>query len=300
MAAEKQKTFSILPKVINGNIAGFVAICCVFPLDLVKTRMQNQVIGPSGERMYKSILDTLVKTYKKDGFFGMYQGAFINIIFMMPEKAVKLSVNDMFRFKLKKEDGSLPLGRQILAATGSSVSAFICCPMELFKIQMQDQGRLGKAKLRTRDVIRNIYRKNGFFGFYQGFIPTWIRDVLFSIIYFTLFFNIYEFCPRTIHGEEKAWCSLACGCAAGGTAAFLLTPVDVIKTRLQTLQKGQGEETYSSVPDAFKRILTKEGWRALYKGGACRVMVIAPLFGITQLVYYLGIAEFLLGIKTNA
>jgi len=38
-----------------------------------------------------------------------------------------------------------------------------------------------------------------------------------------------------------------------------------------------------------------EGWRAFFKGGACRMMVIAPLFGIAQTVYFLGVAESILG-----
>lgn len=38
-----------------------------------------------------------------------------------------------------------------------------------------------------------------------------------------------------------------------------------------------------------------EGPRAFFKGAVCRIMVIAPLFGIVQLVYYLGFAEVLLG-----
>lgn len=37
----------------------------VFPLDLVKTRLQNQVIGPHGERMYKSMqVFNLFKNYQ--------------------------------------------------------------------------------------------------------------------------------------------------------------------------------------------------------------------------------------------
>ena len=38
-----------------------------------------------------------------------------------------------------------------------------------------------------------------------------------------------------------------------------------------------------------------EGWRALFKGGACRVMVVAPLFGIAQVVYFLGVGQLVLG-----
>jgi len=45
----------LIPKIINGGIAGIIGVSVVFPLDLVKTRLQNQVIGPHGERMYKSM-----------------------------------------------------------------------------------------------------------------------------------------------------------------------------------------------------------------------------------------------------
>jgi solute carrier family 25 glutamate transporter 18/22 len=45
----------LLPKIINGGIAGIIGVSCVFPLDLVKTRLQNQQIGPNGERQYRSM-----------------------------------------------------------------------------------------------------------------------------------------------------------------------------------------------------------------------------------------------------
>lgn len=48
-------SFRLIPKIINGGIAGIIGVSVVFPLDLVKTRLQNQVIGPNGERMYKSM-----------------------------------------------------------------------------------------------------------------------------------------------------------------------------------------------------------------------------------------------------
>ena len=41
--ANKQQ-FSLLPKIINGGIAGIIGVSCVFPLDLVKTRLQNQQV----------------------------------------------------------------------------------------------------------------------------------------------------------------------------------------------------------------------------------------------------------------
>ncbi|KAK2536649.1 hypothetical protein Q9233_003064 [Columba guinea] len=55
-----------------------------------------------------------------------------------------------------------------------------------------------------------------------------------------------------------------------------------------------GMDTYLSVPFLPRKIWQKEGPMAFLKGAYCRALVIAPLFGIAQVVYFIGIAEFLL------
>ena len=45
------------------------------------------------------------------------------------------------------------------------------------------------------------------------------------------------------------------------------------------------------------KIMREEGASAFFKGSLLRVMVIAPLFGIAQMVYYLGLAEAMMGLK---
>lgn len=44
----------------------------------------------------------------------------------------------------------------------------------------------------------------------------------------------------------------------------------------------------------YSKILRKEGPSAFLKGAYCRALVIAPLFGIAQVVYFLGVGEFIL------
>ena len=53
-------------------------------------------------------------------------------------------------------------------------------------------------------------------------------------------------------------------------------------------------QRYHGIGDAVARIVREEGWQAFFKGASCRVLVIAPLFGIAQTVYYLGVGEYLL------
>ena len=47
--------YRLVPKIVNGGIAGIIGVSVVFPLDLVKTRLQNQVVGLNGEKMYSSM-----------------------------------------------------------------------------------------------------------------------------------------------------------------------------------------------------------------------------------------------------
>ncbi|KAK3602883.1 hypothetical protein CHS0354_018745 [Potamilus streckersoni] len=104
-------TFVPIPKIVNGGIAGIVGVTCVFPIDLVKTRLQNQQPGPNGQVMYKNLADCAVKTFRNEGFFGMYRGSGVNLLLITPEKAIKLVCNDFFRHVLRKEKTMRSLSR---------------------------------------------------------------------------------------------------------------------------------------------------------------------------------------------
>lgn len=306
--------FSLLPKIVNGGIAGIIGVTCVFPLDLVKTRLQNQKVGPNGEKLYSSMLDCFKKTYRAEGYFGMYRGSAVNIILITPEKAIKLAANDYFRHRLTRSDGSLPVTREMTAGGLAGLcQIIITTPMELLKIQLQDAGRVAATlkaagqstahlpKISALSVTKELLATKGIFGLYKGIGATMLRDVSFSMVYFPLFANLNKLGPRKHPGSSEAvfWWSFVSGMAAGSISAVAVNPFDVVKTRLQVLHKGAGDETYSGIPDAFRKILKHEGPTAFLKGALCRMIVIAPLFGIAQMVYFFGIGEYLLGVDKN-
>lgn len=305
------KQFALLPKIINGGIAGIIGVSCVFPLDLVKTRLQNQQVGPKGEKMYHSMLDCFRKTYRAEGYFGMYRGSAVNILLITPEKAIKLAANDYFRHHLTTSNGTLPITRQMAAGGLAGLCQIvITTPMELLKIQMQDAGRvaaqaneLGKSlpKVSATSIAMELIRTKGITGLYKGTGATMLRDVSFSIVYFPLFATLNALGPRRDDGSNEAvfWCSFLSGCAAGSMAALAVNPFDVIKTRLQAIKKVEGEMQFNGVADCIGKTLKHEGVTAFFKGGLCRMIVIAPLFGIAQMVYFLGVAEAILGMKSG-
>ena len=79
---------------------------------------------------------------------------------------------------------------------------------------------------------------------------------------------------------------MASGAGAGMPAAFLVTPADVIKTRLQ-VEARTGQQTYLGILDAAGKIAKAEGLRAFFKGGLARVFRSSPQFGVTLVAYEL-------------
>jgi solute carrier family 25 (mitochondrial aspartate/glutamate transporter), member 12/13 len=111
-----------------GSIAGAFGAFMVYPIDLVKTRMQNQRGGGAGTVLYKNSLDCAAKVLKNEGIRGFYSGVTPQMIGVAPEKAIKLTVNDFVRGKLKdKETGKILLPYEIIAggtAGGCQVVGF--------------------------------------------------------------------------------------------------------------------------------------------------------------------------------
>ncbi|KAL4642150.1 mitochondrial glutamate carrier 1 isoform X1 [Arapaima gigas] len=301
------KQISLPAKLINGGIAGLIGVTCVFPIDLAKTRLQNQ---QNGSRVYTSMSDCLIKTIRSEGYFGMYRGAAVNLTLVTPEKAIKLAANDFFRHHLSKDGQKLTLFKEMLAGCGAGTcQVIVTTPMEMLKIQLQDAGRIeAQRKLMPQvaggpvaaksptamQLTRELLRSKGIAGLYKGLGATLLRDVPFSIIYFPLFANLNNLGRRGEEGSSPFYVSFISGCIAGSTAAVAVNPVDVIKTRLQSLTRGTHEDTYSGVTDCIRKILQREGPTAFLKGAYCRALVIAPLFGIAQVVYFLGVGEFIL------
>ncbi|XP_036443072.1 mitochondrial glutamate carrier 1 [Colossoma macropomum] len=313
------RQISLPAKLINGGIAGLIGVTCVFPIDLAKTRLQNQ---QNGSRLYTSMSDCLIKTVRSEGYFGMYRGAAVNLTLVTPEKAIKLAANDFFRYHLSTDGKKLSLLREMIAGCGAGTcQVIVTTPMEMLKIQLQDAGRInaqrkliGEAavgdgavggRLEVRNltglqITKELLRSRGISGLYKGLGATLLRDVPFSIIYFPLFANLNDLGKGGVEGPAPFYCSFLSGCLAGSTAAVAVNPVDVVKTRLQSLTRGSQEDTYSGVTDCISKILRNEGPSAFLKGAYCRALVIAPLFGIAQVVYFLGVGEFILSILPGA
>ncbi|XP_067863336.1 mitochondrial glutamate carrier 1-like isoform X5 [Heptranchias perlo] len=217
----------------------------------------------------------------------------------------------------------------MLAGCGAGIcQVIVTTPMEMLKIQLQDAGRLAAQQrlivpsgsstkvvatnpvlsraynvgpaavtrpMSATQIAKDLFYSQGLRGLYRGLGATILRDVPFSIIYFPLFANLNKLGQKSVDGKASFVHSFLSGCTAGSVAAVAVNPCDVIKTRFQSLHRGANEETYSGIVDCARKIWVNEGPSAFLKGSCCRALVIAPLFGIAQVIYFVGVGEFVLG-----
>jgi solute carrier family 25 aspartate/glutamate transporter 12/13 len=105
-----------------GAIAGAFGAFMVYPIDLVKTRMQNQRSTNPGARLYNNSLDCAQKILKNEGFRGLYAGVLPQLVGVAPEKAIKLTVNDLVRkYFTDKNSNKIAISAEMLA--GGSAGA---------------------------------------------------------------------------------------------------------------------------------------------------------------------------------
>ena len=267
----KPKKLPIPIKLCVGAAAGAFGTTCIFPIDMIKTRLQ----ASSGR--YAGPADCARQIFATEGGMrGFYKGLGPNLIGVTPEKAIKLAVNEVLREVFEREDGSIALHHEVLSGAGAgTVQVVATNPMEIVKIRMQMQALLPVAERRsTMEVVRAL----GIRGMYQGTTATLSRDVPFSVLFFPGYANVKRMLADE-KGNNSMLSNLVAGTIAGGIAAGAVTPSDVIKTRLQI--QG-GKEKYKDMGTAFRMIMQEEGIAALYKGGASMTY---PLISHTHLTH---------------
>lgn len=296
-----------LSNFVLGGIAGGVGVVCVYPIDLVKTRMQNQrtpsTTVKNAQPMYRHSADCFVKVFRSEGFRGLYRGILPQLAGVSPEKAIKLATNDFLRGIFSTRDevtgkATIMPALEIVSGMGAGASQVVFTnPVEIVKIRLQTAALLEAQHKAAGTIVQrhtafSIIRQLGFRGLYKGASACFLRDIPFSAIYFPC----YAFCKNllafeTPDGKKELTPNriLVAGALAGIPAAYLVTPADVIKTRLQADAKAAGENAraYGGLLDAARTILKEEGFGAFFKGGLARICRSSPQFGVTLLTYEL-------------
>ncbi|KAG6845352.1 hypothetical protein H0H87_010461 [Tephrocybe sp. NHM501043] len=248
--------------------------------------MQNQRSTVVGQLLYKNSIDCARKIFRNEGFLGFYRGLGPQLIGVAPEKAIKLTVNDLIRGRATDpETGRIRLGWELVAGgMAGGCQVVFTNPLEIVKIRLQVQGEAAKVEGAVPKGAIHIIRQLGVLGLYKGASACLLRDIPFSAIYFPAYWHLKrDLFKEGYNGKQLSFLeTLAAAGIAGMPAAYLTTPADVVKTRLQ-VEARQGQTHYKGLRDAFVKIYKEEGFKALFKGGPARILRSSPQFGFTLL-----------------
>jgi len=165
----------------------------------------------------------------------------------------------------------------LAAASGNVISSFVFVPKEVIKQQLQMRSSLSPASASIKAVVK----EKGLSGLYAGYGATLLRNIPSATIRFVLYEELKRkwattstssttststTAPTERQKQARAVGTFVAGAVAGSTSSFVMTPIDVVKTRMATGSCPLG------VRSCMLHVVREVGWKGLYAGAGSRVL----------------------------
>ncbi|KAJ8967775.1 hypothetical protein NQ317_012928, partial [Molorchus minor] len=159
--------------------------CALYPLTLIKTRLQIQ----KHNDLYTGMFDAYGKIYRYEGFTGLYRGFWISSV-QIVSGVFYISTYEGVRHLLNKKNVRSNIRALIAGGAASLVGQTIIVPFDVLSQHLMMMGIGGKAEEKvskafntlgikispdrskfaiTVDVARHILQMDGISGFYRGY-----------------------------------------------------------------------------------------------------------------------------------
>lgn len=262
-----------------GAIAGIMEHTIMYPVDAIKTRMQ---VAGSGN-LYRGVISSISAVSAAEGASALWRGMLSMIVGAGPAHALHFAVYEATISMLAK-DGHAGYHPAVSATAGllaDVTSNAIMNPFDVIKQHMQVNGG-SNSLIRTASQIA---RTEGFGAFYVSYPTTLLMSVPFSVVNFTVYDTVSQFCNPQRRHDPLIHC--LAGGASGAAAAAVSTPFDVIKTLLQTRGVTEVEEArqLKGIRDTASYIWRTRGWQGFFRGVRPRIVANMPSTAICWTVY---------------
>ncbi|XP_062924018.1 mitochondrial S-adenosylmethionine carrier protein isoform X1 [Mobula hypostoma] len=243
-----------MSSLVAGGMAGTCVDLTLFPLDTVKTRLQSQQ-----------------GFYKAGGFRGIYAGVPSAAIGSFPNAALFFVTYECTKSVLGPllSTKEAPLIHMFAASLGELVACIIRVPTEVVKQRSQACPTLG-----AHQVLIETIKQEGILGLYRGFASTVKREIPFAVVQFPLWEFLKALWSWKQNHAVDSWQSAVCGAFAGGFAAAVTTPLDLVKTRIMLAKKGTTTASGKVLP-ILSHIWKTQGISGLFSGIVPRVTYIS-------------------------
>jgi solute carrier family 25 2-oxodicarboxylate transporter 21 len=279
-AAPRRTQLSTGETVIAGASAGLIELLIMFPLDVVKTRMQ--LAAGSGQTL--GILGSLKGIVNEGGMSRLYRGILAPAIQEPIKRSAKFTCNDLFSKMLPDENIQSRFAAGCMAGMTECVAI---APFEVVKIRMQASNRLNSYKS-VPHCASSILKAEGPLGFMSGIETALWRSGSWSGIYFSsIWYCKQGFLKLDEKNTSKSTVmarNFACGFIGGTLGTIVNNPFDVVVSRMRNVVPGESSPYRFSL-QSLALIGKEEGMAALYKGFGPKVMRLGPGGGIMIMAF---------------
>ncbi|RVX75311.1 hypothetical protein B0A52_00664 [Exophiala mesophila] len=282
--------YGLSHNMLAGAFAGIAEHTVMYPVDLMKTRMQ--IINPSAGGLYTGLSHAVSTIYRIEGLRTLWRGMTSVIVGAGPAHAVYFGTYEVVKDLAggNKADGKHhPLAAATSGACATIASDALMNPFDVIKQRMQVHGSTYRS---LADCARTVFRAEGLSAFYVSYPTTLCMTVPFTATQFMAYESVSQMMNPRKEYDPITHC--VAGGLAGAFAAGITTPLDVIKTLLQTRGLSQQDEI-RNVRGLFHAaaIIKKEfGWVGFMRGWRPRIITTMPSTAICWSSYEMAKAYF--------
>ncbi|KAA8649351.1 uncharacterized protein ATNIH1004_005252 [Aspergillus tanneri] len=245
-----------LPALIAGACAGATEITITYPFESAKTRSQLKR-GVSEE-----VQATLASRLK-----GWYVGYTASVTGTTIKAAIQFASYHLYSSALAGPNGEMSATKTLVAgfAAGVTESVLAVTPFECIKTKMIHARRLGNAQMNTvTGAVLTILREQGPRGFFAAVVPTTLRQSSNAAVKFGVYSQLMQRAKRSgKDGKVHPLVAVLIGSVSGLCCACSTQPLDVVKTRMQSIQ---AQHIYGNAFNCVRVILREEGIAAFWSG----------------------------------
>ena len=232
-------------------IATTIAESVTHPIDYVKTR--RQVDGKGGS----SFLQVARATYASGGVAAFYPSLVPAAMRHWVYGTARVGLYERVR---SKEDGVE--AKMAASFLTGGFAQLLSSPFDLVKVKIQANALRGaKGYTGVRHVLRDVYAREGFFGFYHGWAPNVLRACTSTMGELAAYDYGKQFLLVRLGLEDNVVTHACSSLHSGFWASIFCTPADVVKSRMMAAAS-------NAVPMrvVVMQIARREGLATFYKG----------------------------------
>ncbi|KAG0496927.1 hypothetical protein HPP92_001618 [Vanilla planifolia] len=255
-----------------------VATAVTHPLDVLKVRLQTQLVGQRGPLV--GMAEIFEKIVEVEGARGLYLGLMPALTRSVLYGGLRLGLYEPCKYFCDLMFGSTNFFIKIASgAVSGALATALTNPMEVLKVRLQMNSKRGMIR-----EMRKISSDEGFKALWKGVGPAMARASALTASQLATYDESKQVLLRWKKLEEGFHLHLISSCIAGTVGTLVTAPLDMIKTRLMLQNGSNGNRTYRNGYHCAYQVVLTEGFRALYKGGFATFARLGPQTTITFLV----------------